>query len=91
MLHSSAAALLFICGAGLFKRMTNSRGFWPLSHLVGLGLFALLGLWAVVAHPRPLTLHLAASALFVIVSVWEWGSFHGGWRERWAHVGQKSN
>ena len=58
---------------------------------IALGIAALLGLWAVLAHPRPLTLHLAASALFVIVSVWEWGSFHGGWRERLAHVGQKSN
>jgi low temperature requirement protein LtrA len=83
--------LLFISGAGLFKRMTNSRGFWPLSHLVGLGLFALLGLWAVIARPQPLILHLAASGLFVIVSVWEWGSFHGGWRERWVNLGQKSN
>jgi low temperature requirement protein LtrA len=81
--------LLFIAGAGLFKRMTNSQGFWPLSHLVGLGLFALLGLWAILAHPQPLILHLAASGLFVIVSIWEWGSFHGGWRERWARLGQQ--
>jgi low temperature requirement protein LtrA len=39
-------AVLFICGAMLFKRMTSGQQFWPLSHCVGLVLFALLGMWA---------------------------------------------
>jgi low temperature requirement protein LtrA len=75
-------AFLFIGGTGLFKRMTSSHRRWPLSHLVGLAFFALLGGWAYLAPPQPLTLHLAATALFTIVAIWEWGSFHGGWRER---------
>ena len=37
-------AFLFIGGTMVFKRLTNEQGWWPLSHLVGLGLFALHGL-----------------------------------------------
>ena len=75
---------LFIGGMMIFKRRTGGQRFWPLSHLTGLGLFALLGLWAVIGHPQPLVLHIAATGLFLVVAIWEWGSFHGGWRERWA-------
>lgn len=75
-------ATLFICGAMLFKRMTSGQNFWPLSHCVGLGLFAIIGLWAFVGHPEPLTLHLGATASFLVIAIWEWGSFHGGWAER---------
>lgn len=75
-------AFLFITGVGLFKRMTSPIGRWPLSHLAGLGMFAALGAWAIFAHPQPLTLHLAASALFIVIAIWEWGSYHGGWLER---------
>ena len=81
-------ALLFIGGNMLFKRLTSPIHRFPLSHLVGLGLFALLGLWGWVAHPSPLALHAAATALFIVIAVWEWGSFHGGWTERWARLGQ---
>ena len=77
-----AGAFLFIGGTGLFKRLTSPGGWFPLSHLVGLGLFALLGLWSWLAHPEPLALAMIAAALFVVIAVWEWGSFHGGWAER---------
>ncbi|HEU0310017.1 MAG TPA: low temperature requirement protein A [Sphingomicrobium sp.] len=76
-------ALLFIGGSMIFKRMTSGQHFWPLSHSVGLILFTLLGMWAYLAHPSPLALHLAATGAFIIIAVWEWGSFHGGWVERW--------
>jgi len=76
-------AFLFIGGAMVFKRVTSDRGWWPLSHLVGLGLFVLFGSWGVTAHPAPLVLHMSATGLLVVVAVWEWGSFHGGWAERW--------
>ena len=75
-------ALLFIGGAMLFKRMTSGQQFWPLSHCAGLVLFAMLGLWAHLAHPEPLIVHLAATGNFLIIAIWEWGSFHGGWAER---------
>jgi low temperature requirement protein LtrA len=77
-------ALLFLGGTMVFKRLTGVQGWWPLSHLAGLGLFALLGLWGLAARPAPVRLHAAATALLVIVAIWEWGSFHGGWVERWA-------
>jgi low temperature requirement protein LtrA len=83
-------SFLFIGGTGLFKRMTSGQHYWPLSHLVGLGLFALLGGWALVAHPEPLQLHLAATGLFLVIAIWEWGSFHGGWIERWERMRGKS-
>ena len=79
-------ALLFISGNMIFKRMTSATPLFPLSHCVGLILFALLGMWAYLAHPAPLVLHLVATALFIIVAIWEWGSFHGGWIERWARI-----
>ncbi|HET9337142.1 MAG TPA: low temperature requirement protein A [Sphingomicrobium sp.] len=83
-------ALLFIGGTMVFKRMTSGQHFWPLSHIAGLMLFALLGLWAYLAHPQPLSLHLAATGIFILIAIWEWGSFHGGWTERWARLRRQS-
>jgi len=77
-------ALLFIGGTMTFKRLTSVNHIWPLSHLVGLGLFVLYGVWALIAHPDPLLLHFTATGLFIAIAVWEWGSLHGGWVERWA-------
>ena len=79
-------AFLFIGGNMVFKRMTSPKDYFPLSHLAGLGLFALFGVWSFVAHPSPLAIHVAATALFIVIAVWEWGSFHGGWLERWARL-----
>lgn len=77
-------AFLFVGGTMVFKRMTSGQSWWPLSHLAGLGLFALYGAWTFAARPEPLLLHGAATALFIVIAIWEWGSFHGGWTERWA-------
>ena len=79
-------AFLFVGGTMIFKRLTSGQAFFPLSHGVGLGLFAALGLWALAAPPEPLLLHLAATGLFIFIALWEWGSFHGGWAERWARI-----
>ena len=79
-------ALLFVGGNMIFKRITSPHGWWPLSHLVGMALFAAYGAWALLAHHSPLTLHLAVTCLFLVIAIWEWGSFHGGWQERWARL-----
>jgi low temperature requirement protein LtrA len=79
-------AFLFVGGAGMFKRMTSPIQRWPLSHLAGLGLFAVLGAWAWLAQPEPLQLHLVATGLFILIALWEWGSYHGGWVERLVHL-----
>ena len=41
-----------------------------------------LALWGWLAHPPSLLLFSATTALFALIAVWEWGSFHGGWIER---------
>lgn len=76
------SGFLFLGGVMVFKRMTSGSSFWPLSHLVGLGLYALVGLWGFFGHPQPLWLAMAAASVFVIVAVWEWVSYNGGWIER---------
>jgi low temperature requirement protein LtrA len=81
-----AGGLLFVGGAAVFKRLTNQTGLWPLSHLVGLALFVLLGAWGWAARPQPLLFAGAGAGVFVVVALWEWGSFHGGWIDRWKRL-----
>lgn len=73
---------LFLAGNLAFKWATAGRPYPPFSHLVGLLLTALLGLWGWLGHPDPLTLGAASVGLLVTVALWEWLSLHGGWR-RW--------
>jgi len=64
---------LYIGGNVFFKRA--SAKYYPLSHLVGLGLLALLAPFALLA--TPLVLGAATTAVLIIVSVWETRSFRG--------------
>ena len=74
---------IYLLGVGSFKRLASPRGKFPLSHLVGLCLLAPIGLWAWLA-PVPALAFVALSVpVLAIVAIWEWGSFHGGWIERW--------
>ncbi len=73
---------LFLLGTMIFKKVTSGRPWFPFSHVVGLGLFALLGAAAWLAHLPPLAIGGGAAVVLLIVAVWEWGSFHGGWTER---------
>jgi low temperature requirement protein LtrA len=84
------ALIAFTCGGmavylvsvGFFKRLANTFGNFPLSHLVGLGLLAALALWAWLVPIPALTFAALAVAVLAVIAVWEWGSFHGGWQER---------
>lgn len=79
---SGGGLVLFVGGIGVFKRYSSPRGNLPLSHGVGL---LLLGALIATALLRPVpALGFAAigAAVLLVVAVWEWGSFHGGWRER---------
>jgi low temperature requirement protein LtrA len=64
---------LYLAGNALFKRLTAS--WMPLSHTVGLGLLALLILS--VLYLPPLALSAAATAVLLLVAIWEWVSLRG--------------
>ena len=61
---------LYLAGNSLFKWLTAPWA--PLSHTVGLGLLALLIL--AVPFLPPLALSAAATAVLILVAVWEWVS-----------------
>jgi low temperature requirement protein LtrA len=70
---SAAAAILggpalYLVGNALFKR--TSAPHVPLSHLVGLGLLAML--IPVCGLLTPLVLSAGATAVLIVVAVWEW-------------------
>jgi low temperature requirement protein LtrA len=59
--------LLFLLGNLLFKRAIVGR--WPLSHLVGVGLFVVA---APILHGRSfMDLAAAGTAILALVAVWE--------------------
>ncbi|CAH1664029.1 Membrane protein [Hyphomicrobiales bacterium] len=62
-----AGPAFYLLGNLLFKRIT--AGWYPLSHLVGLGLLALLTpAWTVLP---PLGFSLAATAILILIATWE--------------------
>lgn len=64
---------LFLIGNLLFKRTTASR--WPLSHMLGLVLLAILALLA--TGLSLLAIGLATSAILIFVAIWETVSLRG--------------
>ena len=61
---------LYLAGTAIFKRL--SAPYFPLSHLVGLGL--LVGLILAIAFVTPLVLSFCTTAVLIVVAVWEWWS-----------------
>ncbi len=61
---------LYLAGNALFKRL--SAPYLPLSHLVGLGLLALLA--PAGLYVSPLVLAAGATTVLIIVVIWEWMS-----------------
>src|SRR5690606_3124050 len=76
---------VYLLGVGFFKRVAHPRGRFPLSHLAGLYLLAPLVLWAWLVEMPALRLELLAVSVLIAVAIWEWGSFHGGWQERFEY------
>jgi len=62
--------ILYLLGTALFKKLTSP--YFPLSHLVGLGLLVALGF--TVNRAAPIHLAVATTAIMVLVAVWEWAS-----------------
>lgn len=59
--------LLYLLGTALFKKLTSP--YFPLSHLVGLILLALLG--ATLGFATPLMLAAATTVILILVADWE--------------------
>jgi low temperature requirement protein LtrA len=71
--------IVYLSGMALFKRFSSPLGNLPLSHLVGLALLgALIAAGHAVVWPA-VAFTGACAAVLLLVAVWEWGSFHGGW------------
>ena len=60
---------LYVLGNALFKWNTNDRRGPPLSHLIGIVLFAGLALWG--SQLTATTLGMATTAVLVVVAAWE--------------------
>ncbi len=76
-------SLLFLIGNMGFKKATNDRRFPPFSHMIGAALLIAAGAASWFGHWQPIALGIASFVVLVVTAVWEWGSYHGGWR-RWA-------
>jgi len=74
--------IVFLIGTGLFKRPTSRLKNFPLSHSIGLTLLAAQALWGWFILPETLAFAGVSIAILIVVTVWEWVSFHGGWRGR---------
>lgn len=65
---------LYLLGNALFKRVTGANNL-PLSHLVGLGLSAGLGLAYMPLNLEPVALSLGSTMILILVAVWETASY----------------
>jgi len=73
--------MLYLLGTGYFKKLTAP--YFPLSHLAGLILLALLG--AAFSFATPLLLSAATTAILTLVAIWEWASLRSPGRRRRGH------
>jgi low temperature requirement protein LtrA len=69
---------LYLLGNVFFKKASARH--YPLSHLAGLGLLALLAPFALAL--TPLVVGAATTAILIVVAIWETRSFAGGAHER---------
>jgi low temperature requirement protein LtrA len=79
--------ILFLAGLALFKRTSNRHHNVPLSHWAGMALFAALALAGITITTPALLFAGAGQGILMVVAIWEWGSYHGGWRERFGQIG----
>lgn len=82
ILFQSVGLLVYVLGVGFFKSYSSDRGNFPVSHTAGLGVIAVASLVACVRPPSALAFVALTVAALALIAMWEWVSFHGGWRER---------
>lgn len=74
---------LFLVGNQMFKWITSDLRIPPFSHFLGLALLLATGIAATLLHWQPLHIGMLATGSLIFTAVWEWFSYHGGWRQ-WA-------
>ena len=85
------SATLFLLGLAAFKRLSSPLRNPPLSHGVATLLFTLLAVWAWFRPTGALALAGWGVAILALAVLWEWVSFHGGWKERFfAAIGREA-
>ena len=77
---------LFLGGTMVFKRLSSLRPWMPFSHAVGLALLGGAAILSWLLHWPPLAVGGATVSILLLVCVWEWGSYHGGWAARGIHA-----
>ncbi|MEN9683434.1 MAG: hypothetical protein RLZZ427_1185 [Pseudomonadota bacterium] len=87
VLLQTGGAVLFLTGLGLFKRVANTLGNFPMSHGVAVGLFAILALATWNAPPAADHFTALCVTILALTCLWEWVSYHGGWMERMEAIG----
>ena len=79
---TGAGSLLFLGGTMVFKRLTSGRHGCPPRIITACGSPGWWRCWAGWRSRRICCWRISQTLVFVIVAVWEWGSFHGGWIDR---------
>ncbi len=82
MLTQCGGAILYLTGLGYFKRFGSRHTNFPLSHGIGQILFVLLGFLSWFTAITTLSFASLGVVIFLLVAVWEWVSYNGGWIER---------
>ncbi|MBB3861609.1 low temperature requirement protein LtrA [Novosphingobium hassiacum] len=90
VLFQCIGLLVYVLGIGTFKRFSSKRGNFPVSHGAGVAMLLVLGGVTLIRPPSALAFVGLSVAILAIVVVWEWGSFHGGWRERLERLSARS-
>ncbi len=87
ILVQTGGAMLFVAGLGLFKRIANTLGNFPMSHGAALVLLAALGAAGWRSPPGADRFAALGAAILALTCLWEWVSYHGGWMERMEALG----
>jgi low temperature requirement protein LtrA len=87
ILLQTGGAMLFLNGLGLFKRVANTLGNFPMSHGMAIGLLTALALASWNAPPATDRFTALCVAILALTCLWEWVSYHGGWVERMEAIG----
>lgn len=82
VLFQSIGLGVYVTGVGFFKSFSSDRSNFPVSHLVGLAALVATSLAVWLKPPSALAYVALTVAALGLIALWEWVSYHGGWRAR---------